>query len=227
MARGRRIITFFRQRDWPGAFFELLVVAIGVLLGISASNWNDSRIERQRTGQIVEALRQDLRDGIAVEQKAGADIDAGLAGFAAARRRGERPVPFVYRIPGAENAPGNLWDAALQTGLGDSVDPDLVYDLGFFYSERQGIGARFAHYARFVEDDILPYAHDPSHFYDANGALKPEFAANMERLREFRSFIAVTVRTAQCLDKRFAMPSQPGRSCRASYGDRFTPDSRA
>lgn len=223
MGRGKRIISFFRERDWPGMFFELLVVTIGVLLGISASNWNESRIQNQRTTQIVEAMRQDLRDGVAVEQKAGSEVDTGLAEFASARQRGERPVPFFYRIPGAENAPGNIWEAALQTGLANSVNPDLLYDLGFFYSERQGIGVRFAHYARFVEDEVLPYANDPGHFYEMTGALKPEYTANMERLRDWRSFIDVTVTTARCLDKRFANPNAPGRSCRANYGRRYTP----
>jgi alanine-synthesizing transaminase len=34
MTRGHRVVQFVRERDWPAALFELLVVALGVLLGI-------------------------------------------------------------------------------------------------------------------------------------------------------------------------------------------------
>ena len=67
MTGGKRIIAFMRSRDWPGALFELLIVALGVLLGIEASNWNESREERQRTAQVVSVIRQDLQDGMRVE----------------------------------------------------------------------------------------------------------------------------------------------------------------
>lgn len=213
-----------RQRDWPGALFELLIVALGVLLGIEASNWNENRDESRRTAQVITMLRRDLQDGIDVEDDVGAEVDAGLASFETARKRGEHPVPYFYRIPGADNPPNTAWEAALQTGLADLIDPRLLFDLGFFYSERQGIGARYSHYARFVEDQILPWMDDPAHFYDASGALKPEYAANMNRLREWRSYISVTVKAARCLDARFTRPDEPGPSCRVHYGPGFAPD---
>ena len=223
MTGGRRVVSFLRQRDWPGALFELLIVTLGVLLGIEASNWNESRDAARRSALAATVLRQDLRDGIDVENKAGAEVDAGLESFAAARKRGEHPAPYVFRIPGSDNPPNTTWEAALQTGLADLIDPSLLFDLGFFYSERQGIGVRYSHYARFVEDQILPWKDDAAHFYDASGGLKPEYAANMNRLQEWRSFISVTVKTAECLDARFADPGKPGPSCRANYGPRFTP----
>jgi hypothetical protein len=223
MTGGRRVVPFMRQRDWPAAFFELLIVAVGVLLGIEASNWNESRDAARRSALAATVLRQDLQDGIRFEDESGAEIDAGLAAFAAARRRGERPAPYFYRIAGSDTPPNTAWESALQTGLANLIDPQLLFDLGFFYSERQGIGLRYSHYARFVEDQVLPWMDDPAHFYDARGALRPEYAANMNRLREWRNFIAVTVKTARCLDARFARPSEPGPSCRAVYGARFAP----
>jgi len=69
----------------------------------------------------------------------------------------------------------------------------------------------------------LPKMNDPAQFYDAHGVLKPEYAANMDRLREWRSYLLVTIPTAHCLDARFAHPDRPGRSCRADYGPLFTP----
>ncbi len=223
MTGGHRVIAFMRQRDWPAALFELLIVAVGVLLGIEASNWNESRDAARRSALAATVLRQDLQDGIRVEEDAGAEVDAGLAAFAAARKRGERPAPYFYRIPGSDTPPNTAWESALQTGLANLIDPRLLFDLGFFYSERQGIGLRYSHYARFVEDQVLPWMDDPGHFYDANGALKLEYAANMNRLREWRYFISVTVRAARCLDARFARPAQPGPSCRADYGPQFAP----
>ena len=218
-----RIVSFMRERDWPGALFELLIVALGVLLGIQANNWNESREERRRTAQVIGVLRQDLQDGMSVEEKAAAEVDEGLAAFDAARKRGERPAPYVFRIEGADNPPNTAWESVLQTGLADIMDPPLLFELGFFYSERQGIGLRYSHYARFVEDQILPWTNDPAHFYDDSGVLRPEYAANMERLRDWRRFVSVTIKTAHCLNDRLARPAEPGRSCRVNYGPRFSP----
>lgn len=223
MTRGRRVIQFMRERDWPAALFELLVVALGVLLGIEASNWNQARERHRRTAQVINVLRRDLNDGIFVEDVAAQEVDAGLAAFEQARRRGEHPVPYFFLIPGSYTAPTTTWEAALQTGVADLIDPELLFDLGFFYSERQGIGVRYVHYAQFVEERILPWKNDPSHFYDSKGMLKPEYAANMDRLRDWRGFIAVTIKTAHCLNIRFAHPADRGPSCRADYGTRFRP----
>jgi hypothetical protein len=221
MAEGRRVVSFMRQRDWPGALFELLIVALGVLLAIEASNWSESRDAARRSNQAVAVLRQDLRDGIRYEARAGAEVDAGLAAFDAARERGQRPAPYFFRIPGSDTPPNTAWQSTLQTGVADLIDPGLLFNLGFFYSERQGIGARYSHYARFVEDQVLPWMDDPTHFYSASGTLKPEYAANVNRLREWRYFISVTVKTAHCLDGRLAHPVRPGPSCRAEYGTSF------
>jgi hypothetical protein len=223
MPRRRRIISFLRQRDWPGMLFELLIVAIGVMLGIQANDWNAKRAQARRTALIAEGMRQDLRDGYRFEEMAVAEVNDGLARFDAARARGERPPPYVFRIPGGETPPDTMWQATLQTGLSDLIDPKLLFDLGLFYSEREGIGVRYVRYSRFVEDEVLPKTNDPAQFYDARGVLKPEYAANMDRLREWRFYLLVTIRTAHCLDARFAHPDRPGPSCRADYGPLFTP----
>ena len=54
-------------------------------------------------------------------------------------------------------------------------------------------------------------------FYDVDGTLKPAFAANMDRLREWRSFVQVGTISAKCLDERFANPTSAGKSCRPTY----------
>ncbi len=220
----RRALSFLRKRDWGGMTFELLVVALGVLLGIQASNWNDARHDRQRGRQAVAALQADLKDSIAGETKAIAVVNRGLAEFDAARMRGERPPPFYFILPGSFHAPDTVWDATLQSGLADLVPTDLLFDLGFYYSERNGIGDRYAHYATFVEDEIMPRLKGgPGSFYDSNGRLKPEFAANMDRLRDWRSYLAVSVNTENCLLRRFDHPTAAGHACRSDYGVLFRP----
>ena len=135
----RRLVSFMRQRDWPSMIFELLVVALGVGLGIQASNWNSERTDRRRTEQMVKVLRQDLRDGIGVEEGAAAEVDAGLAAFDAAVARGERPAPYVFRIPGADNPPDAGWQATLQSGVAESSTPTCCSTLGSFIPNARGL----------------------------------------------------------------------------------------
>lgn len=46
---GKRAKEFVLQRDWSGMAFELLIVALGVILDIQTSNWNDERLKDART----------------------------------------------------------------------------------------------------------------------------------------------------------------------------------
>ena len=99
------------------------------------------------------------------------------------------------------------------------VHPNLMFEIGYFYSELDGIGVKFVRYSELVESQILPRADHPEQFYDADGNLKPEFRQNMERLREWAADSRVTVVSADCLIKRFDAPLDPGPSCRPDYGD--------
>ena len=141
----------------------------------------------------------------------------GLAAFKAARARGEDLPPYYFRIAGSDTPPNFVFHAAMQAGLADLVDPKLMFDLGFYYSEREGIGAKFTRYAEFVDSQILPRLGDPSSFYDESGALKPEFAQNMDRLHEWIEYSDILVISSQCLQRRLMNPQQPGQSCRPNY----------
>jgi len=133
--------------------------------------------------------------------------------------RGEHPAPYFMRFRGSEKPPRSVWEVAQQSGLTDMVHPNLMFDIGYFYSELDGIGDRFVRYSEFVESQVLPRRDQPEQFYDAQGKLKPEFGQNMERLREWASDAMVTVNSADCLIKRFDTPKAPGPSCRPDYGD--------
>ena len=92
-----------------------------------------------------------------------------------------------------------------------------MFDLGFYYSEREGIGLKYVRYAEFVEREILPRLDDPASFYDTAGKLKPEFVQNMDRLREWARYGDVLIVSSTCLQQRLKQPTRPGASCRPDY----------
>jgi hypothetical protein len=215
----RRAIERLRQHEWLAVMIELLIVILGVLIGIQASNWNEARVERQHQVALLEGFRADMRDYSAVSRKFSRRAVNGLAAFDAAIARGERPAPYFMRFRGSDTAPKSVWEVAQQSGLTDMVHPNLMFDIGYFYSELDGIGVKFVRYSAFVDSQILPKLDHPEQFYDADGNLKPEFTQNMERLREWAADAMVTVKSADCLIKRFDAPKAPGPSCRPDYGD--------
>ena len=215
----RRLVENLKQQHWTGVLIELAIVVLGVFIGLQVSTWNEARVERQRTAQVLDAFRTDMRDYSAVTRKFGRRANTGLAAFDAARARGERPAPYFMRFRGSDTAPKSVWEVAKQSGLSDLVHPNLMFDIGYFYSELDGIGVKFVRYSEFVETQVLPRVSDPAQFYDADGKLKPEFQQNMQRLREWAADAQVTVTAADCLIKRFDTPKNSGPSCRPDYGD--------
>ncbi len=213
----RRIIGHMKNQHWTGVFIELVIVVLGVFIGLQVDNWNQARQERQRLTVIVQGMSADLHDFDQVQQQLSRQVTQGLAAFKAARARGEEPPPYYKRMPGSDTPPDFVFKAAMQAGLADLVDPNLMFDLGFHYSEREGIGAKYTRYAEFVDSQILPRVGNPSLFYDASGALKPAFAQNMDRLREWIGYINVLGRSSKCLQRRLKHPQQPGESCRPNY----------
>ena len=215
----RRLVAQLKDQHWTGVFIELAIVVLGVFIGMQVSNWNETRVEQARTAQVLDAFRADMRDYINVQKKFGEKAKEGLAAFAAARARGEKPAPYFMRFRGSDTAPKSVWEVAQQSGLADLVHPSLMFEIGYYYSELDGIGVKFVRYTEFVENEILPRLGNPESFYDEKGNLKPEFQQNMERLRDWVDDGAVTVVSAKCLLKRFNTPKQTGPSCRPNYGD--------
>ncbi len=215
----RRVIEHMKHQHWSAIGIELVIVVVGVFIGMQVSNWNQARVERERTALVLDAFRADMRDYIRVARTYGDKATKGLAAFDAARARGEKPAPYFMRFRGSDTPPKSVWQVAQQSGLADLVHPNLMFEIGYYYSELDGIGVKFVRYSEFVENEILPRAGDPDKFYDERGNLKPEFQQNMQRLREWASDSAVTVDAANCLLKRFQTPKDAGRSCRPDYGD--------
>jgi hypothetical protein len=216
----RRIAEHVKSHDWFAVAIDFVIVVVGVLVATQVDNWYEASEKNRRTAQLIEGLRQDLRDAIGAQEGFIAEVGSGLAAFDAARTRGDRPLPYYFRTPGSDTPPTYVWQSALQSGIADLIHPSLLFDLGFYYSEQDGIGLKYVRYAIFVEDDILPRLNEGSSaFYDDDGKLKPAFAANVDRLREWLSFVQVGLVSAKCLDERFANPAEAGKSCRPTYPD--------
>ena len=213
----RRFAQSLKEQNWTAIAVEFVLLVLGVFLGIQVSNWNEGRIEQARTNQVLDAFRADMRAQIRVADTFGGRALKGLAAFEAARQRGGKPAPYFIRVRGSDMPPKTVWEVAQQSGLADLVQPQLMVDIGFYYSESDGIGVKFVRYSEFVNERILPYLDDPSAFYDAHGNLKPEYRQNMQRLREWVEDNGVLAVSAQCLLKRFETPKAPGPSCRPDY----------
>ncbi len=210
----RRLTQHIRAQNWTAVAIDFVIVVVGVYLGIQIGNWNAERLEQQRREQIVGALGANLGDALAVQKRFVAEIDAGLAAWEAAYARGERPVPFTYRIEGSDMAP-DTWSTLEQVGVADLFDPATLFDLTYYYSELEGIGRKYVRYVTFVENEVLPgEIAGPETFYDAEGRLLPRFRANLDRLREYRRDTAVMTRWAECLVYRLGAERTFEENCR-------------
>ena len=56
----QRIYTQLTDQNWAAVFVELLVVAVGIFMGLQASNWNDDRIERTLERGYLVRLHEDI-----------------------------------------------------------------------------------------------------------------------------------------------------------------------
>ena len=56
----QRIYTQLTRQNWTAVFVELLVVAVGIFMGLQASNWNDDRIERTLERGYLVRLHEDI-----------------------------------------------------------------------------------------------------------------------------------------------------------------------
>ena len=144
-------------------------------------------------------------------------IVTGLATWEEARALGETPSPFHFRIDGAETPPNGIWETITQDGLTELVNPTLIFDLGFYYSESMGIALRYVRYAEFTEAEILPWlghADETTHFYGDDATLRPEFKGHMDRLAEYGERLKRLRTWEACLLKRLETPQAFSRACR-------------
>ena len=213
----RRLTDALRKQDWVTVFVELLIVVLGVIMGLQVNNWNEERVAEERRSDIVAALITDLQDAVGAQQGFLDRIGEGMAEWSEAFEAGKLPAPFYMRIEGSDTAP-NTWQTLQQTQLTDLFDPTTLFDLGFYYSELQGVGLKYVRYVTFVESNILPnLKRDPSVFYTADRtSLLPEYAANMDRLVEYGHETERLQQWARCLVYRLQANRSFDHTCRRS-----------
>lgn len=56
----RRVSGHLRSQDWGAAAIEFVLVVLGVFLGIAAANWNEERLERRQTKELLGQLQVEL-----------------------------------------------------------------------------------------------------------------------------------------------------------------------
>jgi hypothetical protein len=181
---GERFRRNLSNRDWFGIGLELLTVVLGVLLGLQASQWAAERQERAYRTQIIAALGATLDDFRVHGREIGLTMGAQVAEFEEARAKGQRPAPPVYREPRGERPPTRAWDAIVATGAARSIEPSLFFRLASFFNRADSYGERYIRYNNVSENQVMPYLDAPAHFYAADGTLRPEYAAYIDRLRD-------------------------------------------
>lgn len=62
----RRFSHHFRHQDWFAVLLDFLVVVLGIVIGLQASAWNQSRIDRRDEITYLVALDADLEDSHAL-----------------------------------------------------------------------------------------------------------------------------------------------------------------
>ena len=215
----RRLAENLRAQNWAAVSIELLIVIVGVYIGLQVNTWNEERLGAQRREQIIGALVTNLSDAISVQKQMVAEIETGLSLWEAAVAEGEQRPPFFYRIIGSDTS-ADTWSTFVQMQLTDLFDPVILFDLMFFYSEFDGVGRKYIRYVTFVEDQVLPgIIRDDDIFYGVDAQLKPEFQANMDRLRDFQQENLRLIKLADCLVYRLKANRTFEQACiRVIYG---------
>jgi hypothetical protein len=57
----KRAVAKLRAQDWMAISIELLIVIVGVFIGIWVANWNQERVQRQETREMLVQLMPELR----------------------------------------------------------------------------------------------------------------------------------------------------------------------
>ena len=60
----RRIIENLRAQNWTAITIEFAIVIVGVFIGTQVSNWNQQRIEKRETAQLLLELRPALQSSM-------------------------------------------------------------------------------------------------------------------------------------------------------------------
>lgn len=204
----KRLLTLYgEQRALLARFaFELVVVFIGVTAAFALENWREEVDEARYRHTVVVAVGQTFGDVATHGRGISREISDKLEVFDAAVARGEQPRLPVYREPGGEGPPTQIWDGLMSTGALKALKPDMVWRLAAFYNELNSVGDRYRRYNAVTESLVFGLDRDHAGAWE-DGRLKPEFRAYVAQLRELRLANDSVNRHAEVLRRRLERDS--------------------
>jgi len=115
------------------------------------------------------------------------EMTSELAAWDRALARGEKPLPPAFRLGGAERPPTGVWDAAVSTNGIELIDAELFFELARFYNRAKSAGDLYQRYSAGAQVDVWPRLQEGAPaFWTPDGRVRPEIAADVQRLRDFR-----------------------------------------
>ena len=187
--------------ELPRIALDLFIVFAGVYAAFALENYRSAREQHHRREAVCNALDRELgqmaeTQGPALQR----EMTHELAVWDAALSRGEKPLPPAFQLHGAERPPTGVWDAAVASSSVDLIDPELFFELARFYNRAKSAGDLYQRYSAGAQADIWPRLRDgTSAFWSQDGSLRPEIAADVQRLRDFRDRQAELGREARDL----------------------------
>ena len=164
--------------------FEIVIIFIGVTAAFALESARQDRQDSEYRRSMIAALIPTLDDLIRHNRQFESTVDARIATFDADLASGRHPLLPVYREPGGERPPTRAWDGIVATGVSKALPPDLFFDLSLFYTRQESFGERYDRSAEMTEHEVLPLGPRQQGIYEPGGALKPRFAAYVDRLRD-------------------------------------------
>ena len=167
---------------------ELFVVFVGVSAAFALDDFRESRSQAETRRAVYSALDRELSQMAETHgPKFQRQMTEQLNAWDRAIKRGEKPLPPTFRLPGAERPPTGVWDAAVATGSIELIDPELFYELARFYNRADSAGILYQRYSEGSQSDVRPYvSQGPSAFWQSNGRPSTQVLAHVQRLRDFR-----------------------------------------
>lgn len=136
----RRASENIRSENWAGVAIEFVLVVLGVFLGIVAANWNEQRLAKRETAELLDQLDDELVQFVEYVDSVGRYYDSagGYADRAAAAWEGDRSIgdsDFVIAAYQASQVNGiannaDVWGAIFGAeNLRDIEDPVIRTNL--------------------------------------------------------------------------------------------------
>lgn len=163
-----------RRRRWArtaarlGA--ELVVVFVGVYGAFLLSEYREARQADRREAQIYQTLHRyfsELDDELST---ATAMVDSlVVTPFMAAYEAGERPRPVI--LPGGSSGiDTGMWEAMLQAGGLDVLDPAFVYEVESYFSYARFVINQFDRFSAHSDRFLMPRTGEAREVFYADGS---------------------------------------------------------